>query len=122
MDTRRQKKIAQLIQDAMGNFLQREGANYYGNKFVTVTGASITPDLQNCKIFISVLNDTAAQKTVDTLNTHIRDIRKRFGNIVGKQLRIIPEIVFYLDDTLENVFRLEEIFREIHKKDNPGEQ
>ena len=119
MDTRRQKKIAQLIQDEMGSFLQREGANYYGNKFVTVTEVRITPDLQNCRIYVSIMSDKEPQKVVDNLNHNLSDIRKRFGTIMRKNLRIIPELKFYLDDTLDTVFRLEEIFKKIHddKKD-----
>lgn len=111
MDGRRQKKIAQLIQDEMGTFLQKEGANYYGNKFVTVTEVSITPDLQNCKIYISVFGKNEGEAVVEKLNTHIRDIRGRFGSIMRNSLRIIPEIQFYLDETLDNVFRLEELFK-----------
>ncbi len=111
MDTRRQKKIAQLIQDEMGTFLQKEGANYYGNKFVTVTEVKITSDMQNCKIYISVFGKDEGEAVVDSLNMHIRDVRGRFGKIMRNALRIIPEIQFYLDETLDNVFRLEELFR-----------
>ncbi len=121
MDSRRQKKISQLIQDEMGAFLQREGANYYGNKFVTVTDVSITPDLQNCKILVSILNDKNAQHTVDLLNLHIRDIRKRFGKIMSKSLRVIPEMQFFLDDSLDHVFKLEEIFKQIKQPDKNEE-
>jgi ribosome-binding factor A len=118
MNTRRQKQIAQLIQDEMSGFLQREGSNYYGHKFVTVTEVAITSDLQNCKIYVSVLNDKEAFKVVDQLNLHIRDIRRRFGTLMRKSLRIIPEIQFYLDDTLDTVFRLEEIFKKMHEKED----
>lgn len=97
----------------MGKFLQREGANYYGSKFVTVTDANITPDLAECKIYISVLNDKEPQLVVNQLNQHIGDIRKRFGSIMRRDLRIIPVLEFRLDDTLDQVFRLEEIFKNL---------
>ena len=118
MNSRRQKQISQLIQDEMGAFLQREGANYYGNKFVTVTEVNITPDLAACKIYVSVFNDKEADKVVEKLNLHIRDIRRRFGNLMRKSLRIIPEIQFYLDDTLDNVFKLEELFKKLHEDED----
>jgi ribosome-binding factor A len=113
MESRRQKKIAQLIMEEMGKFLQKEGANYYGSKFVTVTDAQITPDLAECKIYISVLNDKEPQIVVDKLNKHISDIRKRFGKIMRNDLRIIPVLEFRLDESLDNVFKLEEIFKNI---------
>jgi len=117
MDSRRQKKIGQMIQDEMGAFLQREGANYYGSKFVTVTEARVTPDLQQCKIFVSVLDRNEGEFVVHALNQHVRDIRKRVGTILRNTLRIIPEFTFYLDDTLDQVFRLEELFRQNKEKD-----
>jgi ribosome-binding factor A len=113
MESRRQKKIAGLIREEMGKFLQREGANYYGSKFVTVTDANITPDLAECKIYISVLNEKEPQLVVNQLNQHIGDIRKRFGSIMRRDLRIIPVLEFRLDDTLDQVFKLEEIFKNL---------
>lgn len=114
MENRRQKKIADLIKEEISVLLQKEGANYYGNKFVTVTDATITPDLQESKIFISVLNEKEPQKIVDALNKHAGDIRKRFGNSMRQSLRIIPHLTFYTDDSLNNVFKLEEIFKKLH--------
>lgn len=122
MDSRRQKKLGQLIQEEMGTFLQREGANYYGNKFVTVTQASISPDLQDCKINVSVFGDASlGEQVVESLNKNSGDIRRRFGQIMRNSLRIIPHIQFFLDDTLDNVFRLEEIFKKTQddKNKNP---
>lgn len=116
MEGRRQKKIAELIKEEIGTLLQREGANYYGNKFVTVTDASITPDLQESRIYISVLNDKEPQKVVDALNRHAGDIRKRFGKNMRQNLRIIPHISFFLDESLDNVYRLEEIFKKINEE------
>jgi ribosome-binding factor A len=118
MDSRRQKKIGQLLQDEMSTFLQKEGANYYGNKFVTVTEVSITSDLQNCKIYVSVFDKNEGSNVVESLNSHIGDIRRRFGRIMRNSLRIIPEMVFYLDETLDNVYRLEEIFKKTKEEDN----
>ena len=119
MDSRRQKKLGQLIQEEMGTLLQREGANYYGNKFVTVTQASITPDLQDCKVHISVFGDiVVGEQVVDSLNKNSGDIRRRFGHNMRNSLRIIPQIQFFLDDTLDNVFRLEEIFKKTQEDKN----
>lgn len=113
MESRRQKKMQALVQEEMGKFLQREGANYYGSKFVTVTDVRITPDFLLCRIYISVFKESEPQQVVNSLNAHIKDIRKRFGNIMRRDLRVIPELEFHLDETLDNVFRLEEIFNNL---------
>jgi ribosome-binding factor A len=102
-----------MIREEMGTFLQREGSNYYGSAFVTVTDASITPDLAESKIFISVYNEKEPQVVVDKLNRQISDIRKRFGKELRHHLRIIPQLEFRLDDTLDSVFRLEKIFKDM---------
>lgn len=113
MESRRQQKMQVLIKEEMGKFLQREGSNYYGSQFVTVTDVKISPDMHQCKIYVSVFNEANPQHTVDLLNGHIKDIRKRFGNIMRRDLRIIPELEFILDDTLDTVFRLEQIFNDL---------
>ncbi|MBC8173272.1 MAG: 30S ribosome-binding factor RbfA [Chitinophagales bacterium] len=113
MESRRQKKISELIKQEMGTLLQREGANYYGTKFVTVTEARITPDLQECKIYISILQEKEPQKVADKLNQHAGDIRRRFGNSMRNSLRIIPHITFFVDDTLDDVFKLEQILNNL---------
>lgn len=113
MESRRQKKIADMIKEEMGLLLQKEGVNYYGSKFVTVTDARITPDLAECKVFISVLNEPEPQKVADALNHHLPDIRKRFGNNMRHSLRIIPLLSFYVDDSLDQVFKLEELFKKL---------
>ncbi len=118
MDSRRQKKINQLVQDEMSIFLQKEGANYYGNKFVTVTEVKITSDLQTCKIYVSVFDKNEGEAVVEKLNSNIRDIRRRFGHIMRNALRIIPEMQFFLDDTLDNVYRLEELFKKNKEEEN----
>ena len=105
--------MQELIKEEMGKFLQREGANYYGSKFVTITDVNITPDMHQCRIYVSVYNEKEPQHTVDLLNVHIKDIRKRFGNIMRRDLRLIPELEFRLDDTLDNVFKLEQIFNNL---------
>lgn len=113
MESRRQKKMQELIKEEMSKFLQREGANYYGSTFVTVTDVRITPDMSLCRIFVSVYKDKDQQHTVDLLNAHIKDIRRRFGTIMRRDLRVIPELEFHLDDTLDNVFKLEQIFNNL---------
>ncbi|MBK6730040.1 MAG: 30S ribosome-binding factor RbfA [Bacteroidetes bacterium] len=113
METRRQQKMQVLIKEEMSKFLQREGSNYYGTQFVTVTDVRITPDMHLCRIYVSVFNVATPQQTVDRLNAHIKDIRKRFGNIMRGDLRIIPELEFILDDTLDNVFKLEQLLNDL---------
>ena len=120
METTRQNKIARLIQQDMGTFFLKEMKPKLGNSLITVTEVRITPDLSIARIYVSILPlgtmpDTnpavaASKETVmAAINANNADLRRRLGMLEGKQLRIIPELEFYLDETLdklENINRL----------------
>ena len=120
METTRQNKIARLIQQDMGTIFLKEMKPKLGNSLITVTEVRITPDLSIARIYVSFLPlgtmpDTnpavaASKETVmAAINANNADLRRRLGMLEGKQLRIIPELEFYLDETLdklENINRL----------------
>ena len=120
METTRQNKIARLIQQDMGTIFLKEMKPKLGNSLITVTEVRITPDLSIARIYVSILPivtmpDTnpavaASKETVmAAINANNADLRRRLGMLEGKQLRIIPELEFYLDETLdklENINRL----------------
>ena len=120
METTRQNKIARLIQQDMGTIFLKEMKPKLGNSLITVTEVRITPDLSIARIYVSnlplgTMPDTnpavaASKETVmAAINANNADLRRRLGMLEGKQLRIIPELEFYLDETLdklENVNRL----------------
>src|SRR5437868_4827020 len=121
MDTTRQNKFARLIQKEMGELLQREGANYYGKAFVTVTIVRVSPDLGYVKVYLSIMGQTNREAVVKALNDHNKDIRRSLGNRIRQQIRHIPEIQFYLDDSFDEAEKIEKLFREINqnKTDKP---
>ena len=95
----------------MGDILLREVKSSLGPSLVTVTGVRITPDLAIARIYVSIMPLGGISQ--DTILAQIRemtpDLRRRLGLREGKQLRIIPQLEFFLDDTLdyiENIDRL----------------
>ena len=95
----------------MGDILLREVKSSLGPSLVTVTNVNITPDLSIARIYLSIM--VIGSGTVDGIMALIRanggDLRRRLGMREGKQLRIIPQLEFYIDDTLdyiENINRL----------------
>ena len=111
MQSTRQNKICRLIQQDMGDIFLREMKGTLGPSLISVTAVRITPDLSIARIYISIMPLGGASQ--EALLAQIRDLtpdlRRRLGLREGKQLRIIPQLEFFLDDTLdyiENINRL----------------
>ena len=111
MDTTRQKKISRLIQEDLSQIFLTEMKPVLGNSLITVTNVRITSDLSIARIYVSIFPIGGATKdqVINGITENMSDIRRRLGIREGKQLRIIPTLEFYLDDSLdyaENIDRL----------------
>ncbi len=109
MESTRQKKVARLIQKEMAEIFLRESRNLFNGAFITVTTARISPDLGYAKVYLSMFKVADQKELLEQINGLKKDIRKRLGEKVRHQLRIVPELEFHIDDTLdylENIDRL----------------
>jgi ribosome-binding factor A len=122
MDSVRQQKYAKLIQKELGDLFQKEGRNWYGQHFVTVTGARITPDLALARIQISIFKAPKPAEVMKSLQRHKNEIRRELGKRIGRQARIIPELEFFLDDSLDYVEKIDNIFKNLHIPPAPGKE
>ena len=124
MDSTRQQKISRLIQQELGDIFLREMKPTLGNSLITVTSVRITPDLSIARVHVSIMpigsipayrnrpeEPATKQGIIDAILTHSSDIRRRLGNRVGKQLRIIPQLDYYLDDSLDYVEHIEQLLK-----------
>lgn len=112
MDTTRQQKFSRLIQKEIGEIFQKDGYNFFGKAFVTVTGAKISPDLSIAKVYLSIFGSPNSQGVLDEIERHNKEIRKRLGNSIRHQARIIPELKFFLDDSLDQVEKIEKLLKD----------
>ncbi len=114
MQSTRQNKICRLIQQDMGDIFLREMKGVLGPSLITVTSVRITPDLSIARIYVSIM--VIGQGTPDAILSLIRengsDLRRRLGLREGKQLRIIPQLEFYLDDTLDYMENIERLLKQ----------
>lgn len=117
MDSRRQLKIASVIQAAFTEILTRDGKGIYGNEFVTLTNVNVTSDLSLARFNLSIFNSQNADAVVQKLNAHKGELKRKLGEKLRHQLRVMPEFEFYRDDTLDYVYHIENVFKKIKEDD-----
>ncbi|MDZ4844178.1 MAG: 30S ribosome-binding factor RbfA [Chitinophagales bacterium] len=115
MSTRRQQKVSSLIQEELSEIFQRHGSTYYHNAFVTITGVEISPDLLVAKIHLSIFNVKDKEKSLEDIRSNTHEIRRHLGNKMRFHLRRIPELLFFIDDSIENAMRVNELLKGIDK-------
>ena len=122
METKRQKQISELIRRQFSAVLQDEGTYIFERALVTVTRVSVSPDLQNAKVYLSVFNTDNKQAVMLNMDENNHRLRFALANKVGKQLRRIPELQFFLDDSLDEVFRMEQLFAKLRADNQMGSE
>lgn len=110
----RQQKYSRLIQKELSDVFQRDKRGVLENAFITIADVKMSPDLSVAKIYISMMLAKDKQKTLDNLILRKREIRKALGDKIGKQVRIIPELVFYLDEVEENALKMDQLLKNLN--------
>lgn len=113
MDSTRQQKVSRLIQKDLSNIFLLESRSMYANAMVTVTQVRVSPDLGVAKIYLSIFAAGAVNKKdiLDKIKLHTKEIRKNLGIRIGKQVRVIPELDFFLDDSLDYIENIEKLLK-----------
>lgn len=110
METTRQNKIARLIQKELSEIflLQTKAMN---GVLVSVSAVRISPDMSIARVYLSVFPSAKSQEIVKNINANTKSIRYELGTRVRFQLRIIPELKFFVDDSLDYVERIDELLK-----------
>jgi ribosome-binding factor A len=111
MESTRLQKISRLLQKDLGEILQRLDKDVLKGKMVSVTVVRVSPDLSLAKVYLSVFPSENGQAFVDELRHHIKHIRNVLGQRVRNQLRIVPELAFFIDDSLDYVNHIDELLK-----------
>ena len=111
MYSTRQLKVSRLIQKELASILLIEGKLFLGSAMVTVTSVRISPDLSFAKIYLSIFAVPDREKLLKIIKENQAMIRKLLGQRIGKQVRIIPELNFFIDDTMDHAIRIHELLK-----------
>lgn len=112
--TTRQQKYAKLIQKELSGIFQQDKRGILENAFISIADVRMNPDLSVAKVYISMLLAKEKEKTLEKINKHKSEIRKALGDKIGKQVRIVPELIFYKDDVEENASRMEDLIKNLN--------
>ena len=112
--TTRQQKFAKLIQKELSDIFQRDKRGILENAFVTIADVRVSPDLGVAKIYISMMLVKDKQAVLGKITTRKSEIRKALGNKIGKQVRIVPELIFYIDEVGEEAQQMDKLINNLN--------
>ena len=123
METKRQKQVAEIVKRNFSVVLQQEGAYIYGYEvLVTVTSVKMSPDLNLAKIYLSIYNTENKQEVMLELEENMHRLRQLFTTRIRKHVRRMPDIALYMDDTLDEMYRLNDLFNRLHDENQMGNE
>ena len=122
MESKRQQKFAGVIQQDLAEIFQREGMNFLPNTMVTITKVRVTPDLALARVFLSFFNSVDAAASLSTVKAHASEIRYKLGVKIKNQVRVVPQLEFFVDDTNDYVEKMDQLFDQISKEPRQDEE
>lgn len=112
MESQRQQKIAKLLQKDLGEILSEQARNRYGNVLITVTKVHVTSDLSIAKVYLSLFAVADKKALLKAIQNSTKEVRLLLGNRIRHQLRVVPELVFIEDDTLDYLEKIDDLLKQ----------
>lgn len=109
MESTRQQKVARQIQKDLGEIFQRMGKPFSQDRMVTITSVRVSPDLSFAKIYISIFPSENSKPFLEHMQSFIRSIRNELGKRIKNQVRVVPELALYIDDSQDYVQHINEL-------------
>ena len=115
----REEKFVRYIQKELGYIFLQQVKLSEKNVFISVTRVATSPDFGYVKVYLSFLNALAPEKLLEEINGHMKEIRLLLGNRIRHHVRKIPELSFYYDDTMDYVEKMDRLFKDLDKNQQP---
>ncbi len=111
MESTRQQKISRLLQKDLGVIFQQESRNLFDGALITVTKVQVSKDLAIAKVFLSLFLTANKQALLEKIRHHGREIRHILAQRINQQLRVMPELHFFLDDSLDYIENIDQLLK-----------
>jgi len=119
---KRQRQVAGVIQEEMNDIFRRLNLNMIDGGMVSISSVKVTPDLLEARIYLSLFQVKDVKAAMKKIEDRAWEIKKELADRVKHQLRRIPVIHYFLDDTLDHVFKMEELFKQINDSSGKTDQ
>ncbi|WP_207433674.1 30S ribosome-binding factor RbfA [Sabulibacter ruber] len=113
MESKRQQKFARLIQKEIAEIFQRDVSHLFQGAYISVSGVKVSPDLGVAKIHLSLLLNPKGRDLLNEIRVNAKTIRHELAKRIKNQVRVIPELIFYLDETAEYAAKMDKIISEL---------
>jgi len=117
---KRQKQVSGLIQKEMNEIFRRLGLGMIDGGMISISSVKVTPDLLEARIYLSLFQVKDAEATLKKIEDRSWEIKKELAARVRQQLRNVPVLKYFQDDTLDQVFKMEELFKKIKEEKPPA--
>lgn len=125
MESKRQQKFSRLLQKELAEIFQREVTHLMSGNLISVSVVRVSPDLGVAKVYLSLVLPGNGKAVLDQVREHTKAIRHALAQRIKKQVRVVPELIFYLDDSAEYAARMDKIISDLHippADENGGEE
>ncbi len=112
--TQRQQKYARLLQKEIGEIFQQDTKSMFGGAFITVSGVNVSPDLSIASVYLSLTLTKKPQTILEDVREKGKQIRQQLGGRIRNQVRIIPELRFFADETLLEAEKMDKLIASLH--------
>jgi len=119
---KRQKQVAAVLSEELNDIFRRLNLNMINGGMVSIASVKVTPDLLEARIYISMFKIADEKAALKKIESQAWEIKKELTARIKHQLRRIPVLKFYLDDTLDHVFKMEELFKQINDERKSKEE
>ena len=109
MESKRQQKVSRLLQKDLGEIFQHEAGAYSAGAMITVTKVNVTSDLSLARVYLSLFATDDKQSLLEAIRKHGSEIKYKLGNRIRNQLRGVPDVEFFEDDSLDYIDNIDKL-------------
>lgn len=118
----RQDKFAKQIQRDLGSIFQQYNHSWFGGNMLTISGVQVSPDLGHARVYLSLYTVKNRQEAMDLVNLHAKEIRHELARRIRHEVKKVPELVFFMDESLDYLNKMDRIFDQLNKEEKKDEQ